>query len=150
LPAGHVHPVHALPGLEQPPRRSRLHPETNTLGVQLGHGTDEGDRIGAALDQSDFGCSGYVKNSLTGDYIRATAAANRIGFLTLSDELSIGRDNHDRYTGLSASAPLPPRWFRDQAVVHLATEAGAAVHPRRRGRGRCIYAARRPGETIVA
>ena len=120
-----------LPGLEQPPRRSRLHPETNTLGVQLGHGPDEGDRIGAALDQSDFGCPGYVKNSLTGDYIRAAAAAIRIGFLTLSDELSIGRDNHDRYTGLSASAPLPPRWFRDQAVVQ----------PRDGGRGRrCIHA----------
>ena len=103
----------------------------NTLGVQLGHGTDEGDRIGVALDQSDFGCSGYVKNYLTGDYIRAAAAANRIGFLALSDELSIGRDNHDRSTGLSASAPLPPRWFRDQAVVQ----------PRDGGRGRrCIHA----------
>jgi hypothetical protein len=53
------------------------------------------------------------------------------GFLTLSDELSIGRDNHDRYTGLSASAPLPPRWFRDQAVIQ----------PRDGGRGRrCIHA----------
>jgi hypothetical protein len=65
--------------LEQPHHRSRLHPETNTLGVQLGHGTDEGDRIGVALNQSDFGCSGYVKNYLTGDYFRAAAAANRIG-----------------------------------------------------------------------
>ena len=66
-----------------------------------------------------------------GDYIRAAAATNRIGFLTLSDELGIGRDNHDRYTGLSASAPLPPRWFRDQAVVQ----------PRDGGRGRrCIHA----------
>ena len=59
------------------------------------------------------------------------AATNRIGFLTLSDELSIGRDNHDRCTGLSASAPLPPGWFRDQAVVQ----------PRDGGRGRrCIHA----------
>src|SRR5208337_1615052 len=73
---------------------------------------------------------GYVKNSLTGDYIRAAAAASRIGFLTLSDELGIGRDNHDRYTGLSASAPLPLRWFRDQAVVQ----------PRDGGRGRRIHA----------
>ena len=106
-------------------------PETGLGRVGWDAGTDEGDRIGAALDQGDFGCSGYVKNSLTGDYIRAAAATSRIGFLTLSDELSIGRDNHDRYTGLSASAPLPPRWFRDQAVVQ----------PRDGGRGRrCIHA----------
>ena len=36
-----------------------------------------------------------------GDYIRA-AATSRIGLLTLSDELGMGRDNHDRYTGLTA------------------------------------------------
>ena len=61
------------------------------------------------------------------DYPKAWQVADS----PLSDELSIGRDNHDRYTGLSASAPLPPRWFRDQAVVQ----------PRDGGRGRrCIHA----------
>ncbi len=89
----------------------------------------------------------YVKDSLTGDYIRAAAATNRIGFLTLSDEQGIGRDNHDRYTGLSASAPLRLGGFVIRPLFNLATEA--AVGGASTQAGRCVCAASRPGETMV-
>ena len=38
-----------------------------------------------------------------------------------------GRANHDRYNGLSASAPLPPRWFRGQAVFNSGAVGIAAA-----------------------